>query len=207
MGTYTALAPRMTPWFKLLETNQTDVNGTNLVDALTETRPTNMIPMRDRNGHRYRGIAIKPFGTDAANETFNLILQAVDIVTDYGLQGGGLETDHVFGLDNQYFIRGLTTLACVLHTTTGTAGAYVTNTDLFPDAFPSTLTTHGTLMGTITGQAEQITNADGGVYYFPDVGPSDYVRITFDLDAGAGGDAASANCLVKLFTLWGGDGT
>ena len=49
-----------------------------------------MIPMRDRNGHRYRGIAIMPFGTNTINYTFDLVVQAVMELTDHGPDDGGI---------------------------------------------------------------------------------------------------------------------
>lgn len=194
--------PAATHYFRLVTANIT-ADDSNAVNAIVEAEQLNhMVSMAG-----WRGLEIVPYGTNAVNEQFDVIVQHIGIIGYYGKNGQFSldEQDPTVegGKDKQFLIRNMVTLDCILGATAdGTAGGFVDENQFTCDTITEdTQTTFGTQLDAAFGQTSTRYSPTGDVvgasYWIPDAGSADYIRFCFDditTDT-----AASANLLIKLF--------
>lgn len=197
MAVYGNAGPATSSYFKLAKTNISS-NDNNASQAIVEAAQlTNLVSMVG-----WRGFEVIPFGTNAANEVFDVIIQHIGLI-DYHGKTGAYSRDVQGDFDRQYLIRNMVTLTCTLGTTAdGSAGGFVSDTDFTCDTITeNTQSTFGTQLDAAFGQTSTLYSPTGDVvaasYWVPDFGSGDFVRFCFD-DI-VGDTAADANLLIKLF--------
>lgn len=197
---------RATPLFKYRASNVTANDGV-LTDILTATRPGNLIPTRGKDGMRFKGIEVFPFGTDAANEAFTCQLQHIKEATRWGVDPA-VDPSSDFGFAHaavtvkQYMVRNITTLTCTLGATAdGTANAALVATDFTADTITQARTTFGTALEAAFMQTSVLysptSDVVGASYYLPNFGNADWMRLAFD--SIESDSAATANALIALY--------
>jgi hypothetical protein len=198
MPALTTPTQRTTGWFKYAQTNIVAATEGQLTSAITETQPTKarLIPFRG-----WRSLSLMPFGTNAENEDFLLMVMLVTRINAFKshLPGYG---DGATVLDQQWIYQLYTTLTCTMGATAdGTAGAYITATDFTCDTITASNNALATAIESVTGHSGAAYSPTGdalcATYFMPDLLSPDFVYLGFDMDGGSS-TAASANCLVKL---------
>lgn len=150
-----------------------------------------------------RGCRIIPFGTDAADEQFDLNFVLIYKAEDYRSAAAAHAFD--FGLASQYIERLFFSVDNItLSALKGNLGGLVSSNDFFADdADAITVTTYGSTLCTAFGAPQpQVYDPDGSAsaaleIFVPDCGNAWAIRIYFDGGIGGAG-AASANCLLML---------
>jgi hypothetical protein len=168
-------------WFKGFETNATDTSFSDPV--VTTTEPvTNGVGTWVGEIERHNSIAIMPYGTDAANETFDFRLWAWAEMRDlYDASSVPV-----------WIPTLICTCTCTLSTLTGVAAAALLNTEFLADTITSvspspSRSQHLLSPGTTTGNIS-------GAIYVGDVFGFQKAELRVDLTG-----AASANFLYRWF--------
>lgn len=191
---------RSTGWFKYMPTNLTVDTSDVIVTTLTETAPTKarLIPFRG-----WRSLSVMPFGGNAENEDFKLMVMLVSRFTTYASHlaaYGDFATAH----DEQWLYQLYSTLTCVMGAVAdGTAGAFIDDTDFLCDTITASndalATAIEAAVGATSGAYSPTGDAFPATWFAPDLFSPDFVYLGIDLDGGAS-TANDVNCMVKLDT-------
>ncbi len=161
-------------WQKLKATNFTSADFGTLKSTTTEPTGDGVIDMANKSGATQNGIRIKPFGTDANNETFSMRVWGWDRI----LLGGIYVWENIL----------ICEVACTLGNLAGAALCAITASDFEVDTITLTTPAASTSIYIHTQAVADVR----GAFLFADTFGSRLVQIEFDMGTGA-----SANALVR----------
>lgn len=162
-------------------------NSTNAAFAVTAgrttTAPSNLLPMGNVPGRRFRGAEVVFYGAGTATQTFDYRVWVVE--KNLGTNGAGVPDDY----DVQLFCHGTATLGA----TAGVGTKGPTSTDLIVDTLTVLPDAFGTAAVTAYGAVSPLVYSPGGGgearLFLPDLGNNSDFFIEFDMTGATSGNA------------------